>query len=488
MINLLKSFFTGKSKKTETVFILNEDNFGVYFINDPDSPDLTEEQVHCPITPNLPFYVAGYNPLHCNLKENRAISQSINCHMTLARSVKYFNSTYSKFNSFVPKWAAIRRLTVLPRAGNKNFNAFYDRTSLKFFSDEHPKTKKRIYAVDSADIVAHECGHGILDAIRPDFWNVQAKEVWALHEAFGDIQSIVTTTQSNKIIKKALEETNGNLRLSNSISRIAEQFGEAIYPDRTPAYLRDASIVFKYQKPSTLPDKAPSDQLSSESHSFSRIFSSAWYMCLVEIFEILRKEKTDFEAFNEARDICYLYLLRAIKYVPNTPNLFDAVAKLILLADKENNNKYQDVLRKVFEQRNILVRRIKMLDNKSILDIKDNIKNDASNKSFMSSKRTDNFSYVSVVKKNNLKLSDHLISSQSDSHAIYKAEIEVANDSFYIFDKNENLIDEIVEDQNEIIDAAVNCAASIIDQNLLNRIWKIEENKLVRNCVDCKFH
>lgn len=481
--NIINNF-----RKSKNIFTLNDDNFGVYFINDPDSPDLIEEQKHYPNVSNLSFYVAGYNHLHCNKKENHAISQAINCHMTLAKSIEYFNSTYTKFHSLVPKWATTRRLTVLPRAG-KDFNAFYDRSSLKFFSDEHPRTKKTVYSVDSADIVSHECGHGILDSIRPDFWNMQTKEVWALHEAFGDVQAVVTTSQSEKIVKKALEQTNGNLRLSNSISRIAEQLGGAIYLNRNPAYLRDLSIVFKYQKPSTLPDEASSDQLSSECHSFSRVFSGAWYICLVEVFEVLRKEKDDFKAWSEARDICYFYLLKAIKNVPNTPNLFDAVAKLILLADKENGNKYQEVLKNIFIERKILINRIKMLNNKNINDIKNKISsNKISSKNFMIVRKTNDFSYASIVKKNYCKLSDHLISIQSNSHPIYNAEIEVANDSLYIFDKEENLIDEIVEDENEIIDAAFDCTTSIINQNLLDKIWKIENNKLIRNCVDCGIH
>jgi hypothetical protein len=91
---------------------------------------------------------------------------------------------------FPGRWAATNTLNVYPAAG-QDLNAFYDRNSLKFFYALDPVVKKNIYTSDSSDVVSHETGHALLDSIRPDFWNVQSYEVWALHESFGDIISIL---------------------------------------------------------------------------------------------------------------------------------------------------------------------------------------------------------------------------------------------------------------------------------------------------------
>src|SRR5262245_13074950 len=64
-----------------------------------------------------------------------------------------------------------------------DLNAFYDRASLSFF---HFTTGGETFLSGaSTDVVAHEAGHGILDAIRPDMWFSSVFEVNSFHEAFG---------------------------------------------------------------------------------------------------------------------------------------------------------------------------------------------------------------------------------------------------------------------------------------------------------------
>lgn len=77
--------------------------------------------------------------------------------------------TWEKLAGPLTDWAPgvpdRKRLPVFPNAGNM-LNAFYDRESLQFF--EHTSDGKRTLSGASTDVVAHETGHALLDAVRPD--------------------------------------------------------------------------------------------------------------------------------------------------------------------------------------------------------------------------------------------------------------------------------------------------------------------------------
>jgi hypothetical protein len=82
-----------------------------------------------------------------------------------------------------------------------DLNAFYDRNSLQFFS--HTFGGKTVHSCESVDVVCHEQGHGLLDAIRSDFFDVPFIEVGSLHEAFGDSMAILAAL-SDPTIRSAV--------------------------------------------------------------------------------------------------------------------------------------------------------------------------------------------------------------------------------------------------------------------------------------------
>src|SRR6185295_18081466 len=75
------------------------------------------------------------------------------------------------------------QLLVVPRAGD-TANAFYERysRSLQFFHVDRPGVG-RVYTAASQDIVAHETGHAVLDAIAPDLYDAVTPQSLAMHEA-----------------------------------------------------------------------------------------------------------------------------------------------------------------------------------------------------------------------------------------------------------------------------------------------------------------
>jgi hypothetical protein len=90
----------------------------------------------------------------------------------------------------VTRWARstpLRKLDLEPNEGI-DLNAYYNGQSISFF--EYTTGAKTTWSGESTDVVAHEAGHGVLDAIRPELWDSPYLEAAAFHEAFGDCTAI----------------------------------------------------------------------------------------------------------------------------------------------------------------------------------------------------------------------------------------------------------------------------------------------------------
>ena len=174
-------------------------------------------------------------------------------------------------------WQTNGVLPLLLDAG-QDFNAYYDRKALNFFHGT--QAGRTVYSGESPDVVCHEEGHAILDALRPQLWNAGSIEAAAFHEGFADICALLAALQLPAMRAAVLAETGGNLSHTSRLSRLAEQLGWAIRqfaPTAVePDCLRNASNSFFYANPETLPTSAPAATLSSEPHSFSRVFSGAF--------------------------------------------------------------------------------------------------------------------------------------------------------------------------------------------------------------------
>jgi hypothetical protein len=187
------------------------------------------------------------------------------------------------------EWIPGPVLPSIPVEG-EGLNAYYDRKALHFFRGENAATGAVVHSGDSPDVVIHEQGHAVLDAIRPDLWDAPHFEVAAFHEAFGDLASILAALALPDLARAALEETKGELDHSNLVSRLAEELAAAVVarfgPEAAlPDSLRDAVNPFRYRAPRSLPDEAPAGSLSREPHSFCRILTGAWWDALVRLYE-----------------------------------------------------------------------------------------------------------------------------------------------------------------------------------------------------------
>ncbi|MEU6876884.1 hypothetical protein [Streptomyces sp. NPDC046712] len=236
-----------------------------------------------------------------------------------------------------------------------DLNAFYDRRSLKFF---HQRVEGvDVFSGGSPEIVRHELGHAVLDALRPQLWNAATHEADGLHEAFGDISALLTALQVESLRTAVLTQTQGRIEQSSRMSRLAEQLGWAldkVAPGAAePDCLRNMSNRFFYRDPVDLPPSGPASMLTSGPHSFSRVFSGAFLKVVAGIFR--QQDGQDQAALAEAGRIAGQLLVDAVVAAPVVPGYYAQVAGHMIAADQNRHSgKYGPSLRSAFTRHGIL--------------------------------------------------------------------------------------------------------------------------------------
>lgn len=300
--------------------VINNEGKIRFFLNDPTTPDLIAE---VPVPTNAPdpvFSVQNYVGFHPDPNSNQSKAGHVHVALMSAQDMlrKYLGTN--------PRWAAAQVLNVYPLAG-VDFNAFYDRRSLKFFADTSPLSGLAVYTCLSNDVVTHEWGHSVLDSLRPDLWNSPLTEHTAFHEAFGDCMSVLHLMHLDPVLTRMAKEVEAG-NVSTVVSQVGEELGMAL---GFTASLRDAAKPFHYVPPMSLAKDAAPDQLSREPHSFSRVFSTAFYAAIIAVSVKIRQEgRNTKDALSIARDILGDALFKAVKMAPAKPQFFASVAESIL--------------------------------------------------------------------------------------------------------------------------------------------------------------
>jgi len=273
--------------------------------------------------------------------------------------------TASFWGAIIPagtQWELGKTLPVILDDG-VDLNAFYTRgdfqdgPGLHFF---HATVGgQTFFSGESPDVVCHEMGHAVLDAIRPELFDAQAIEAAAFHESFGDMSAILSSLQVPSFRQAVMSETGGTLNRSSRLSRLAEQLGGAIraqHPDAAdPDCLRNAANSFFYRDPQTLPPAAPAAQLSSEPHSFSRVFTAAFLDMLAGVFKMQSDAPTADDLQKTSEDAARL-LVASVLEAPVVPDYFSQVAAHMISAGEGApfNGKYRGVVKSAFVRRGIL--------------------------------------------------------------------------------------------------------------------------------------
>lgn len=255
----------------------------------------------------------------------------------------------------LPGWTgkpSYRKLPLIPVAG-QDLNAYYDRASISFFVTR--VAGQDVYSGASTDVVAHEAGHAILDAIRPDLWGVNMMEVGAFHEGFGDIVAILTAL-SDKATRVALLAI--GLRKANHVEGTAEDLSEAIRKIKGPSHSasapRRALNTFKWSFPTSLPPNGPPSVLINEEHSLGRLASGVFYdlICEIHAAKTSQGEAALWSSAKEAMDLT----MRAAAAVSVKPRFFDAWGRTMATIDATSfNGKYAVAITTAFANHGFMV-------------------------------------------------------------------------------------------------------------------------------------
>jgi hypothetical protein len=255
------------------------------------------------------------------------------------------------------RWHKGPKLNVVLDEG-EDLNAYYDRDALKFFHGS--SAEGVVYSGESPDILCHEMGHAILDALKPELWNVGSQEVAAFHESFGDMSAILSALQLPVMRAAVIAETGGRINRSSRLSRLAEQLGHAIresYPDAVDRdCLRNASNRFMYQSPVLLPSSGPASLLTSEPHSFSRVFTGSFLDALAGMLLALSGNQgapTDAELLQVSEQMGDI-LVAGVRSASVVANFYSQVAGGMVQAAGEANQAFLRPLKAAFVKRGIL--------------------------------------------------------------------------------------------------------------------------------------
>lgn len=442
----------GKKKKMiNAAPIVSSKQIVKYYLNDPTTPNLIET---VSFSPSSLFNVIGYTGPNEDWTNPAGLASNVTGTLMFAMNNFYNNYALNKLNA----WSKVKTLIVKPNAGQMP-NAYYDRKSLSFFWF-NGKNGQKIFTSLSADVITHELGHAVLDFLRPDFWSVGAIEIWAFHEAFGDVFAFLASLHHDVMIDFMLNETKGNLFESSIVSKLAEQFGNGLGMN---GYLRNVDNDLLYVNPNSLANiSTNAEALTKEPHNFSRVMSGALYRVFAEIYTSKGKNSA---AVKLSRDFVRDSLFRCMKLVPASPNFFIAFAKVFYDVGKTINPELAEIAKKVFVSKNMMPSNIKMSFDGSSEKIK------------LREEKDEMFTMMKFEYQ--AKLSD-ILHVEDEKYKNLKIRLPVDD---FICQESDGRMDMIGSDINESIKCGQDAAKYIIQNDLLDKTWMVSDEGLLKRIM-----
>ncbi len=132
------------------------------------------------------------------------------------------------------KYEYVPRLRIYPHALRAK-NAYYspDRVALLlgyFPAESRPDAATAagtlVFSCLSADIIAHEMTHALLDGYTKGYREPSNPDVGAFHEGFSDIVALFQHFQYRDLVRREIAKARGNLGAASLLGGLAKQFGE----------------------------------------------------------------------------------------------------------------------------------------------------------------------------------------------------------------------------------------------------------------------
>lgn len=128
----------------------------------------------------------------------------------------------------------VQRLRIYPHALRAK-NAYYSPDKIALLLGYFPAESTLVdstapgtivFSCLSADIVAHEMTHALLDGYTPGYREPSNPDVGAFHEAFADIVALFQHFQYRDLVRRQIAGARGNLNGAELLAGLARQFGE----------------------------------------------------------------------------------------------------------------------------------------------------------------------------------------------------------------------------------------------------------------------
>ena len=261
-------------------------------------------------------------------------------------------------------------ISILPQWNNAQFGYGFLEIGSQFEKDGSVLP----FALDF-DIIAHEVGHGIIYSVlgvpAPD---TEFAEYQGFQESFSDCVSLITAMHFPSIIKKVLDETRGNLYLSNRIARFSEFPGQRQIRTANNAHTMD-EFVDGYKNEHDLSEPLTGaifdiladifheslverGLISPEVEELAEIveFGGAPSAELQDAFDRAYAEDSGgfLEALIDARDIIGRYLTETLCDLdPDFLDYGDVADAMLAVDRRENGGGFADIIDRNFERRGI---------------------------------------------------------------------------------------------------------------------------------------
>lgn len=287
-----------------------------------------------------------------------------------------------------PETYEVQRLRIYPHALRTD-NAYYspDKVALLFGYfradsrlQDATAPGSMVFACLSADIVAHEMSHALLDGLHRRLQEASNPDVPAFHEAFADIVAVFEHFAIPELVRFQIARAGGHLSGARLLGGLAQQFGEGTQrggPLRD--YLSDEVRKLDYTT-------------TTEVHARGSILVSAVFDAFLKIFDrktadlvrlatsgtgILPKgalhpdlvnRLTD-EACRTARQVLRM-CIRALDYCPAVDITFGEYLRALITADMDiapaDPLSYRVAFMEAFRIRNILPRGVRTVSEETL--------------------------------------------------------------------------------------------------------------------------
>lgn len=276
------------------------------------------------------------------------------------RTIEYFEQALGRRALWAPHWSGqtgagnrfVRRLRIYPHALRQE-NAYYSPDHKALLFGYFPANSKvsdltppgtMVFGCLSADIIAHETTHALLDGQARTYREASNPDVRAFHEGFSDIVALFQQFSYRDLVRREIARARGDLSAAGLLGGLARQFGEGTgksgplrsYPDLDPALSYDKTfsthargsllVAAVYRAFLAIVERRTGDLVRLATGGSGVLAAGALHPDLVE-------RLTD-ETTKAARHVLRM-CIRAIDYCPPVDITFGEYLRALITADVE---------------------------------------------------------------------------------------------------------------------------------------------------------